>query len=62
MPSCNTVQLLYSCVSMLTGSVDTFSNSTTLPPLSPVAKYEPSASNSTAEMTSAAQQVAIQGS
>lgn len=39
---------------VLTGMVETFSNSTTLPPLSPVAKYDPSASNSTAEMTSAA--------
>jgi hypothetical protein len=31
----------------------TFSNSTTRPPLSPVAKYDPSESNSTAEITSA---------
>lgn len=39
---------------LLTGNVETFSNSTTRPPLSPVARYEPSASNSTAEITSAA--------
>lgn len=41
---------------VLTGCVETFSNSTTLPPLSPVARYEPSPSNSTAEITSAASQ------